>query len=156
MVNARRTFSSDYAVLHRATCPHVSGPQEPGGFTERDYRKLCGGTLADVLKAPTWCGRTKGGVHDAVLALQSVTAGEGDAPRHPRLASNHREAVAGRYGVSGTACGASTRARPERRGSLQPATSPGAAFALRISHPGIAPVASPFSYVTSPEMIVIR
>ncbi len=60
VVNVRRTLSSDYVVLHRATCPHVSGPQEPGAFTERDYRKLCGETLADVLEAPTWCGRAKG------------------------------------------------------------------------------------------------
>ena len=60
VVNVRQTFSSDYVVLHRATCPHVSGPREPGAFTERDYRKLCGETLADVLEAPLRCGRARG------------------------------------------------------------------------------------------------
>ena len=60
VVNVRQAFSSDYVVLHRATCPHVSGPREPGAFTERDYRKLCGETLADVLEAPLRCGRARG------------------------------------------------------------------------------------------------
>ena len=60
VVKLRRTLSSDYVVLHRATCPHVSRPREPGAYSERGYRKLCGGTLADVLEAPTCCGRAKG------------------------------------------------------------------------------------------------
>ena len=89
-MNVRQTFSSDYVVLHRATCPHVSGPREPGAFTERDYRKLCGETLADVLEAPLTVRQGQGGVHKALLALQSVTAGEDDSPLHPPLASNQR------------------------------------------------------------------
>ena len=60
VVNVRETLSPDYVVLHRATCPTISGPQEPGAYTERSYRKLCGRTLADVAEAPTWCRRARG------------------------------------------------------------------------------------------------
>ena len=60
VVNVLRSLSSGYVVLHRATCPHISRPREPGAYTERGYRKLCGETLADALDAPTWCGRSKG------------------------------------------------------------------------------------------------
>ena len=60
VVNVRRTLSPNYVVLHRATCPHISMPREPGAYTERSYRKLCGETLADVLEAPTWCSRARG------------------------------------------------------------------------------------------------
>ena len=60
VVNVRETLSPDYVVLHRATCPTISRPQEPGAYTERSYRKLCGRTLADVAEAPIWCGRIKG------------------------------------------------------------------------------------------------
>ena len=44
VVNVRRTLSPNYVVLHRATCPHISMPREPGAYTERSYRKLCGET----------------------------------------------------------------------------------------------------------------
>ena len=60
VVNVRRGLSSDYVVLHRASCTTISAAQEPGAYTERGYRKLCGRTLADVAGAPTWCGRAKG------------------------------------------------------------------------------------------------
>ena len=59
VVNVRRTFSSNYVVLHRATCPHVALPREPGAYTERDYRKLCGVTRAQVGEAPMRCGRAR-------------------------------------------------------------------------------------------------
>lgn len=60
VVNVREKLSPDYVMLHRATCPTISGPQEPGAYTERSYRKLCGRTLADVAEAPTWCRRARG------------------------------------------------------------------------------------------------
>ena len=60
VVNVRQTLSPDYVVLHRATCSTISAPQEPGAYTERNYRKLCGRTLADVAEAPTWCRRANG------------------------------------------------------------------------------------------------
>ena len=88
-VNVRQTFSSDYVVLHRATCPHVSGPRESGAFTERDYRKLCGATLADVFEAPTRCGRATGGVHEALLALL-LFAGDGLGGASPRSQTGGR------------------------------------------------------------------
>ena len=57
VVNVRRTWSSSYVVLHRARCPHVSMPREPGAYTERGYRKFCGTTYPDAQEAPTRCGR---------------------------------------------------------------------------------------------------
>lgn len=60
VVNVRESLGSDYVVLHRATCTSISGPREPGAYTERYYRKLCGRTLDDVAEAPIWCGRSKG------------------------------------------------------------------------------------------------
>ena len=60
VVNVRQTLSPDYVVLHRAACSTISAPQEPGAYTERGYRKLCGRTLSDVAEAPTRCGRAKG------------------------------------------------------------------------------------------------
>ena len=60
VVNVRKTLSDDYVVLHLATCAHISAPREPGAYTERSYHKLCGPTLADVLRAPMYCGRASG------------------------------------------------------------------------------------------------
>ena len=57
VVNVRRTLAPDYVVLHRATCVSISTPREPGAYTARSYRKLCGRVLADVRKAPACCGR---------------------------------------------------------------------------------------------------
>lgn len=45
VVNLRRRFDSEYVVLHRARCPSVNRyrgiDKNPGGFTERNYLKLC-------------------------------------------------------------------------------------------------------------------
>ena len=60
VVNVRRNLNPDYVVLHRATCRSISEPREAGAYTERGYRKLCGPMMADVVEAPTWCGRLRG------------------------------------------------------------------------------------------------
>ncbi|MCC6489508.1 MAG: hypothetical protein IT364_18570 [Candidatus Hydrogenedentes bacterium] len=54
VVNCRRTPSSEYMVLHTATCPHISKirrNQRAGGFTEKSYVKLCGTSEDDLRKA---------------------------------------------------------------------------------------------------------
>src|SRR5688572_10877088 len=49
VVNLRRQRDASYVVLHRATCRSVHRyagiDANPGGFTERGYRKLCGISL---------------------------------------------------------------------------------------------------------------
>jgi hypothetical protein len=41
VVNTRRPTSSDYMVLHRVGCSHISRHANPGAFTEHDYAKVC-------------------------------------------------------------------------------------------------------------------
>jgi hypothetical protein len=44
VLNTTREKNPKYLVLHRATCRTISkysGKQKPGGFTERDYIKIC-------------------------------------------------------------------------------------------------------------------
>ena len=52
VVNMRKERDDDYLVLHRANCfsitRHRNMDENPGGFTERDYRKLCGGSITDL------------------------------------------------------------------------------------------------------------
>jgi hypothetical protein len=49
VVNCRRKFDPTYLVLHRATCPtiqtHRAIDENPGGFTERGYVKLCADSI---------------------------------------------------------------------------------------------------------------
>jgi hypothetical protein len=57
VLNTRRNLSTDYMVLHSAMCPHISRPiheSTAGGFTERDYIKICADsveTLQDWMRA---------------------------------------------------------------------------------------------------------
>ncbi len=52
VVNMRRRFDPDYVVLHRAGCSSITRypmmDKNPGGFTERNYRKLCGASIASL------------------------------------------------------------------------------------------------------------
>lgn len=44
VINTTRSMSPSYMVLHRATCPTISQYNQmcrEGGFTERDYIKVC-------------------------------------------------------------------------------------------------------------------
>jgi hypothetical protein len=44
IVNTTRNKSPDYMILHRAFCQSISeysSVAKPGGFTERDYIKVC-------------------------------------------------------------------------------------------------------------------
>ena len=61
VVNVRKRLSDDYVVLHRASCGQISRHQVSGAYTDRDFRKFCGRAYADVLDAPVWCGRDRGG-----------------------------------------------------------------------------------------------
>ena len=52
VVNSRRWFDPDYLVLHRASCfsinRYTNMHENPGGFTERAYRKLCSTSLSGL------------------------------------------------------------------------------------------------------------
>lgn len=52
VVNTLRSSPSSYLTLHRATCRKIVGYNKmarPGGYTERDYVKVCGPSV-DVLR----------------------------------------------------------------------------------------------------------
>ena len=54
VVNTPRNRSTDYMVLHRATCSLIRNYTEmaqPGGFTERQYIKICSN---DIKKIEEW------------------------------------------------------------------------------------------------------
>ena len=55
VVNTRRPLSADYLVLHRATCHTVRSypgmAARPGGFTERQYQKLCADSVEALRRA---------------------------------------------------------------------------------------------------------
>ena len=50
VVNMRRSVDPNYLVLHRASCFSINRypnmDEDPGGFTERAYRKLCSTSLS--------------------------------------------------------------------------------------------------------------
>lgn len=51
VINTMRNCSTDYMVLHRATCSSISqytDMAQPGGFTERKYIKICADTIEDL------------------------------------------------------------------------------------------------------------
>ncbi len=51
VLNRRRGSSSQYIVLHRATCDRIqkyTKMAKPGGFTERDYIKVCAIRVDDL------------------------------------------------------------------------------------------------------------
>ena len=51
VINTTRSMSPDYMVLHRATCMSISEPTDaagPGGFTERDYIKICSNDIKEL------------------------------------------------------------------------------------------------------------
>lgn len=48
VLNVRRSLAPSYMVLHRAACSSISGytrMAQAGGFTERNYLKLCANDL---------------------------------------------------------------------------------------------------------------
>ncbi len=53
VVNTPRSRSPAYMVLHHATCGsirHYNRMARPGGFTERQYIKVGGDTVAELLR----------------------------------------------------------------------------------------------------------
>ena len=52
VVNSRRRVGPDYLVLHRASCFSINRypnmDEEPGGFTERQYRKFCSTSRSEL------------------------------------------------------------------------------------------------------------
>jgi hypothetical protein len=61
VLNVNREPTTCYLKLHRPWCPHISGPRDPGAYTERQYKKVCAArreALAD------WARREVGGQLD--------------------------------------------------------------------------------------------
>jgi len=52
VVNMRRRLDPNYIILHRADCPTIARypnmDKDPGGFTERAFRKLCSTSLSEL------------------------------------------------------------------------------------------------------------
>jgi hypothetical protein len=68
VVNTERRISPKYMQLHRATCGSItrySGGASPGGFTERDYIKVCAMSVDELSRG----ARTYGGT----LSAQCLT-----------------------------------------------------------------------------------
>jgi hypothetical protein len=66
VVNLRQGPKPNYVILHRADCSTINGTRSTGGvWTEGDYRKVCGDSVAeldgwakDALgTTPSGCGR---------------------------------------------------------------------------------------------------
>ncbi len=52
VINTTRSKSSSYMVLHRSICPLISEfskRRKVGGFTERDYIKICSDDLSNFV-----------------------------------------------------------------------------------------------------------
>lgn len=52
VINGRRRLTPNYLVLHRASCKSIRNypgmELDPGGFTERNYVKICGSSVDDL------------------------------------------------------------------------------------------------------------
>ncbi len=63
VVNARRDFPTDEFVLHGAWCPLISTLQDSshhGGFTEREYVKVCANSVTTLMSWSCRRGRANG------------------------------------------------------------------------------------------------
>ncbi len=63
VINTGRSKNPSYMVLHRAWCKtmsHYSKNAAPGGFTERDYIKVCASDLSSLREWVRQHGRTDG------------------------------------------------------------------------------------------------
>ena len=63
VINTTRSRNASYMVLHRAGCPHISIPRKmvgPGGFTEREYIKICSINVESLRKWVRENGRRDG------------------------------------------------------------------------------------------------
>ena len=53
VVNTRTELDTDYVVLHSANCGSMRNyrgmDQNPGGFTERGYQKICAASFDEIL-----------------------------------------------------------------------------------------------------------
>ncbi len=60
VLNARRKPDAEYIVLHRSNChsiSHYTANARPGGFTERDFIKVCSDSLPALRKWAQQNGR---------------------------------------------------------------------------------------------------
>ncbi|HIL96934.1 MAG TPA: hypothetical protein EYG51_13585 [Pseudomonadales bacterium] len=61
VINARRSLTPTYMVLHRANCRTVHDYNDmarPGGFTERSFIKVCANDLAELRQWTARHGRS--------------------------------------------------------------------------------------------------
>lgn len=99
VLNTPRGFPSREMVLHRATCPCISVTQAGvplGAFTERDYVKVCGSSVAVLRRWLEGHGRTRRLVHEYRLHLSAAGRRRASrrcrerSERSPRLGSRQR------------------------------------------------------------------
>ena len=63
VLNTTRTLDPAVMVLHNSRCPYISELQDQaaeGGFTERDYIKICAGTVSALRMWTKYNGRPDG------------------------------------------------------------------------------------------------
>lgn len=60
VLNVRRNPGPSYTVLHRAACQTVARPRDEGAYTGRGYRKVVGGTVAELRRYTLSLGRADG------------------------------------------------------------------------------------------------
>jgi serine/threonine protein kinase len=67
VINTHRNVTPNYMVLHKATCGTVKSTQgiSPGGFTERDYIKVCAGSIELLREWAKQHGRPDGSFSSA-------------------------------------------------------------------------------------------
>jgi serine/threonine protein kinase len=67
VVNAHRNVTPNYMILHKATCGMIKSTQgiPPGGFTERNYIKICGGSIEHLREWAKQHGRPDGSFSSA-------------------------------------------------------------------------------------------
>jgi hypothetical protein len=75
VINTTRRRSKEYMVLHRATCFSISRPKShavEGGFTERNYIKMCADDIRSLRVWVRQYGRGDGSVSGECQLCQPV------------------------------------------------------------------------------------
>ena len=75
VLNTTRTLDPAVMVLHTARCPYISALQDQageGGFTERDYIKVCADTVSALREWTKQNGRRDGSFSSEACSCRPV------------------------------------------------------------------------------------
>ena len=78
VLHTERNQNPYYMILHRATCPQISeysAKMRPGGFTERDFIKICALDVACLRQWVSKHGRPDGSFSSMCSVCQPGSAG---------------------------------------------------------------------------------